>query len=192
MLASMVRPADQHFYPPIPIRVRKEVIQAATEDYVRKENLDPGFTIEVLIKRLGGRIEYAEKIGTSISSESIHVFSDKDFIIFVPTDTSPLRDRFTIAHELGHYLIHFPKVQDTHGVGSGMVATRFVDENDKDLVRAEWEANWFAATLLMPEAAFREKWSEYDSNLVLVASYFNVTRPAAEVRAKSLSLLPPS
>lgn len=190
MLPYMARSADQQFPPPIPVRVRKERIQAVTEEYARKEGLDPGFAIEALVKKLGGRIEYGDRIGSSLSSESIRVFADNDFVIFVPTDTSPLRDRFTIAHELGHYLIHYPMVVTTHGPDSGMVATRFVDETNHDLVRAEWEANWFAAALLMPREPFTAKWKESGGNVRLVASYFNVTRPAAEVRAKSLELLP--
>lgn len=143
--------------------------------------------IERLVTDLGGDIEFSEAFDTSTSSESIRVFGDGEFIIYLATDTSPLRDRFTIAHEIGHYLIHYPIVVEKYGKDSQMFATRYVDEQDKDLVRAEWEANWFAASLLMPEVEFRNQWTR--SNISKVASFFNVTKSAAEVRAKSLGLI---
>jgi Zn-dependent peptidase ImmA (M78 family) len=65
-----------------------------------------------------------------------------------------------------------------------MRATRWIDDSDADQVRAEWEANWFAAELLMPRKAFK---AAVDRNgLSYAADLFNVSISAAKVRAKSI------
>nr|WP_233285917.1 ImmA/IrrE family metallo-endopeptidase [Bradyrhizobium brasilense] len=116
------------------------------------------------------------------------VESSNRFTIFVASITSAGRDRFTIAHELGHLFLHFPLVSQTHP-GQGMVATRWVNENDAIQQRAEWEANWFAAAFLMPQAKFSSTYWSCGANLPAVASRFGVSLPAAEVRAKTLGLV---
>jgi Zn-dependent peptidase ImmA (M78 family) len=64
----------------------------------------------------------------------------------------PVRQRFTIAHELGHLLLH--KYAAPHA--DGRVQVRFRDEESaKGSVREEIEANQFAAELLMPEEQVR-------------------------------------
>ncbi|WP_163934886.1 ImmA/IrrE family metallo-endopeptidase [Paraferrimonas sp. SM1919] len=69
-------------------------------------------------------------------------------------ETEP-RARFTLAHELGHLLLKHSEYMlgesclDTHLVGA--------DRTDivlKDIMRMEWQANQFAASLLLPKKAF--------------------------------------
>ena len=75
-------------------------------------------------------------------SGAIYVHGRGDFDIVLPQFTSPLRDRFTIGHELGHYFLHSRQGERplvAYRQGSG---------------RLEWEANWFAAGLLMPKDEF--------------------------------------
>jgi len=53
------------------------------------------------------------------------------------------RDRFTVAHELGHLLMH-----------SGLGLARHVRKGDVPAYRdSEWQANSFAGALLVPRAA---------------------------------------
>jgi len=65
-----------------------------------------------------------------------------------------------------------------------MRATRAVDESDDAQMRAEWEANWFAAQLLMPREEFREVIAQKDVRYA--AEYFNVSVAAAKVREQSI------
>jgi Zn-dependent peptidase ImmA (M78 family) len=63
-----------------------------------------------------------------------------------------VRRRFTIAHELGHLLLH----RYTTAHADGRLPVRFRDEkSSQGSVREEIEANQFAAELLMPEALVR-------------------------------------
>lgn len=72
--------------------------------------------------------------------------------IVVNATDAPVRQRFTIAHELGHLLIH--KYPTPHADGRYQV--RFRDERSATgSVREEIEANQFAAELLMPEREIR-------------------------------------
>ena len=52
----------------------------------------------------------------------------------------------------------------------------------------EWEANWFAASLLMPEEEFKIKFIDFNNCIEKVANYFKVSVVVAEVRAKVLGL----
>ena len=134
---------------------------------------------------LNGKIEYQDA-GDSETPEAIRVEADGRFTIVLPTMTSAARDRFTIAHELGHFFLHFPLLKKRQA-GGGMTATRWVDAADAAQQRCEWEANWFAAAFVMPEAKFRQSVKSLPS-LSDVARAFGVSEQAVEVRCKSLGI----
>lgn len=125
-----------------------------------------------MLALFGGKIEYRD------GGEALHVRSPSDFTIYLPRFTSVARDRFTIAHELGHYFLHYryPNLGYEKGFGRGARS------------RAETEANVFASSLLMPEEDFKSKWNELGGDVWLMASHFDVSPAAAQVRAEVLSL----
>jgi hypothetical protein len=128
--------------------------------------------IDGLVQRLGGRVVFAD------GGESLHVRGQGDFTIFLPQFTSTSRDRFTIAHELGHYFLHYryAGLQQEQPFGRG-------DRN-----RAETEANVFASALLMPAKEFRKRWKVHRGDTWQVAQHFGVSPAAAGVRAQVLRL----
>src|SRR5262249_10949802 len=69
------------------------------------------------------------------------------WIIGVNTSTSPRRQRFTIAHELGHLLLHKGKPLITDY--SVLISNRD-DTSSMGTDKEEIEANGFAAAILMP------------------------------------------
>ncbi len=76
------------------------------------------------------------------------VDAKKSWIIMVNPTHSIERQRFTIAHELGHLVLH----QYTSPHADGMQRVRFRDDTSSaGTDRDEIEANQFAAELLMPE-----------------------------------------
>jgi hypothetical protein len=92
------------------------------------------------------------------------------------------RHRFTIAHELGHWICHAHA-----GEGAAPAYCRSQDvsqDTDRDLER---EANVFGAELLMPEAAVREAWAALQ-DLAGVAARFDVSVLAAQWRLYSFGL----
>lgn len=176
------------YHDPIPTWAKKSRVQDVTHNFVDKNRLQPGFSILEFVQSLGGEISYKSYGINQKGNESIVIDGPGCFQIYLPSDTSPLRDRFTMAHELGHYLLHYPLVREKHGEDAGMKANRFVEKSQKDLNRAEWEANWFAASLLMPRTPFEDMWRKYRSAEV-VGNVFEVTPHAARIRAQSLGLV---
>ena len=92
------------------------------------------------------------------------------------------RQRFTLAHELGHLLFH-----KKHLLSKG----RFNDviklfRSEENLIHIEMQANSFAADLLMPSSRLREVWP--NNSLQFIADNFGVSRYAAEYRARKLLL----
>ncbi|XAZ23423.1 ImmA/IrrE family metallo-endopeptidase [Sinorhizobium sp. B11] len=172
-----------------PTRASKDRIHSFAETIAQQLGFGPGDDVEPLIRRLGGRIEVKNPLNyPGQFPESIVIRASTDFTIFVPSLTSVERDRFTIAHELGHLALHYPAFSQKYP-NTPMVATRWVDETDQDQRRAEWEANWFAGGFLMNGGIFRDAYNEYNKNLALVALRFGVSKQAAEIRAKNLNLL---
>ena len=93
------------------------------------------------------------------------------------------RQRFTIAHEIGHIVLHRDKLKHN----------RIIDVNinvysDSDKTR-EIEANIFAAILLMPTVHFKEVWKIFKGDENRVAEYFAVSKLAVGIRANNLSLI---
>lgn len=128
--------------------------------------------LDYLLNRLGGVVEVHD------SNESLKVRGKGDFTVYIPSTTSPRRDRFTIAHEIAHYFLHYryPKLSGEQAYWRGGRSV------------AETEANVFAASLLMPEDSFTEAYSALDGDLWRLASRFEVSPAAAEVRAATLRL----
>ena len=111
---------------------------------------------------------------------------DDGYIIYLNENHSPARGRFTIAHEIAHFLKHKDKIDGDYitsnkqclGCGDGLNLT----ENEK---KREIEANIIAAELLMPEEKFREAW-ENSSNMEELANQFDVSVSAITTRGNKL------
>ena len=125
-----------------------------------------GFRVQVFTPELG--------------QESYDVAGAIDYekhIIFVNENDAPTRQRFTIAHELGHLALHESEGSQVdfrtqmHHVGS----------SEKEI-----ETNAFAADLLMPIDKFVEAYGKYKEYISAIASIFDVSVPAVQVRIKIL------
>lgn len=94
--------------------------------------------------------------------------------------------RFIVAHELGHYVLHYDEMAD-HGI----YAHR---DHQKGKNTQENEADYFAANLLMPEETFVERYNalpkelERDQKAILLAAEFVVPKDAVIRRFEELSV----
>ena len=82
-------------------------------------------------------------------------------VIIVNAAHHPNRRRFTIAHELGHHMLHRAYLCDNVHVDKAILKRDELSSDGTD--RKEIQANAFAAELLMPECLMR-RWSEIDIN----------------------------
>lgn len=168
---------------PQPCGLGKKAVGELAERISEHTEFQTNPDLDALVQRLGGKILYQD-IWELHSSESgsIEIRDDKDFSITLASHTSKARDRFTIAHELGHYFLHY-RLPKLNGKDTGPLRAARAG-NDQ----AETEANWFAASFLMPENSFREAFEISNGDLVVLANKFEVSMSAASVRAKSLGL----
>jgi hypothetical protein len=100
----------------------------------------------------------------------------------VSGDTPTRRIRFTVAHELGHWICH--ALGDTDPTITYCRAKDLSQDADRALER---EANVFGAELLMPEAAVRDAWAASPDRDEL-AERFGVSALAAQWRLYSFGL----
>ncbi|MGH3027223.1 MAG: ImmA/IrrE family metallo-endopeptidase [Gaiellaceae bacterium] len=101
-----------------------------------------------------------------------------------PRNEAPLRRfRFTIAHELGHWICHA-----LEGVAPAVSYCRAIDLTEAADRTLEREANIFAAELLMPENAVRGLWEQL-GDLDGVARAFDVSPTAMRWRLYSFDLV---
>lgn len=116
------------------------------------------------------------------------------YVVYVNAAQPLRRQRFTIAHEIGHYLKHKSYLDQTDEIlnpakkailnhKDGAAA----EMNDLEERRREYAADKFAGDLLMPEATFKDVWAKAQC-LKDVADFFGVSDMAANVRAALLGL----
>lgn len=140
----------------------------------------PGAPLEPIIKELGGKVVVGTVPETG-STGYVEVDGQGKFVIALSPLPGEYRNRFTIAHELGHYILH-SKIGE-----KPLFATRQAGS------RAEWEANWFAAAFLMPADEFVKIWTESGGSVGRLINHFQVSGGAVEIRRdtlKEFKLLP--
>ena len=102
--------------------------------------------------------------------------------IVVAQDTSPRRRRFSIGHELGHFLINSHRPRNGEQFACSHADLRLENTRGADRARKmEAEANRFAARLLMPTARIRTNLRSRQPDLVEVvrlAGEFDVSKAA--------------
>ena len=97
------------------------------------------------------------------------------------------RYRFTLAHELGHWLLHKNIYKGT-GIAAALYGT---DKQTDDSV--EWQANYLAKAILMPvgqvKRGFHSMRGSNGNKIITLAKVFEVSKQAMEYRLKELGLL---
>lgn len=144
--------------------------------------------IESIVHMFGGVID--ERIDFDDSCDgTIQKKGEYDFVIAISPFQNPQRKMFTIAHELGHLFLHMGFIIDRNlwQTQNETVYRRFGTSEQ------EYQANEFAASLLMPQVAYKRLLDQYSENNMVdmskVAKYFNVSMSAAINRGRFLGYL---
>ena len=100
------------------------------------------------------------------------------------------RYRFTLAHELAHWVLHKALY-----AGTGIAAATYKADNCHD-DSVEWQANYLAKAVLMPIGQVKRGYyglkmqSEADGRIITrLADVFEVSKQAMEIRVKELGLV---
>lgn len=145
--------------------------------------------LEDLAKRLGVTI-VKEDLDEEVSG--LLLIRDNKVTIGINKNHHPNRQRFTLGHELGHYLLHSD--QSTVFVDGDVIIFRDTKSGEGE----DWnevEANNFAAELLMPTPLVRSILSEKkldlsdDIALRRLASRFGVSEQAFSIQLTKLDMI---
>lgn len=134
-------------------------------------------------------------IGIEDEISGLLVIENKRAVIGYNSSHASVRQRFTVAHEIGHYVLHVKELTHSRLFIDKYVVYRRDDDSSKGNDQEEVEANAFAAALLMPERLVRDLIRRYDLDLddedavADLARRFNVSTSAMSNRLVNLGLL---
>jgi len=140
----------------------------------------------------------SEKLDVSVVERSLEdevsgflIVKNNHAVIAVNSNHHLNRRRFTIAHELGHYLLHHRQ-----GLFYDSRLTFFRDPRSSEGIDAqEIEANKFAASLLMPESLIQPYFQKRNFDLhnpfdlAYLASQFKVSEQALTIQLVKLNFI---
>lgn len=158
--------------------------------YASVRRMGEALDAKALAAHIGGRIEQVKFV--DIGAETMRIHGAKQaqdgrwesisFTIWVSESASPYRQNFAVAHALGHLYLHYLKAPENERI------TRFYRISHVDGGIKETEANLFASALLMPRKEYSETCQLFKGDLARIAETFQVSVPAAEIRASVLKL----
>ena len=165
-------------------------IEKLTSDILQKLNVhELPIPVEEVATKLGLQIKPYD-LGDEVSG--LLVMDKGVGIIGFNPNEAKVRQRFTIAHELGHYEMH----RKTMGLFiDKSFKVEFRNQNSSTgEIKKELEANAFAAALLMPEKLLLKEIRNHkydlteDSSMKELAKLFNVSVSAMTFRIANLNL----
>ncbi len=170
------------------MKIRYNLIDRKIEKLILKhpELQKAPVRLEKLLKRL--KIDLVEKHLSSMSGAAI--IKDSKKIISINKSESDVRKRFTMAHELGHILLHYDQELniDLKPIRLNRDSNSTTGESWREV-----EANYFAASILMPAnlveqyyGVFVKKYEDDDELLTAMAKKFDVSVQAMGIRLAKL------
>lgn len=132
---------------------------------------------------------YEGDLDKKISGAIRYKKDENEFEILVNKNDMKSRQRFTVAHELGHYFLHRDFLKDEEIHIDIMYRTINNDKvNLEEIKRREKEVDYFAGALLMNRTLL-EKMHKENSSIKELAEIFDVSISAMTVRLDILGLL---
>lgn len=161
-------------------KAQKLAEEVLKENYITK----PPIPVVELAKNYGFEVIEAELVPNIAGFVNI-----KDHIIYVNKSDSDARKAFTIAHELGHIKLHASDLEKNPDLG--ILYRQPLGRKDDD--EKEQEANFFAASLLVPESMYKEIMKQYkdvlsENKTELLSTLFGVSQEVIGYRQNHFNL----
>lgn len=166
----------------------RNFINELTEAIIKHYDIRiPVQDVDEVVSKIGGEIS-TDYDPETLGDGCIRKNGDS-FIITLSPFQPDNRRNFTVAHELGHLFLHMG-----YDIDEELWQRQDVEPyNRYGNTEMEYQANEFAAALLMPKKKYKEKMDEYTEGNVVdtskVAEYFHVSVGAASNRGKWLGYL---
>lgn len=171
---------------------KRRSIEEQAEKILRDSD---AYRVPVVIDRVTQQLGLtAAGVGMEDDISGLLVIENGKAVIGYNPMHAPVRQRFTIAHEIGHYVLHVKELSHSRLFVDKYVVYRD-DDSSKGSDQEEVEANTFAAALLMPERLVRQEIKRFDLDLDSeddisdLAKRFNVSPSAISNRLVNLGLL---
>ena len=160
----------------LPNERQKEIDHVVQDIKLRTGITFPEGNIVELVKALGIKV-YEVDLSAYPNVKGAVQYQNKagkiEPIIYINKNISPYGKTFTLAHELGHYLLH-------KGEDKLRIDEYDYSQNTKESLQ-ESEANYFAASLLVPKEKLLKVLAVTDK-IDTIANYFGVSKPVVETR----------
>lgn len=144
-----------------------------------KDDATLGSDLHGLVKVFNCEVKVADQNDYQLDVHgTLEVRSQDNWTIYLANHTGPLQDRFTLAHELGHYVLHSM-------MGHKPIRASRTFNSAETPSLAEVEADAFAFALLMPRQEFQEAIKKYGRDPFLLSAEFEVEPAIAEMRLAS-------
>lgn len=173
----------------------EEIAENTLKDINSKNEFDflnNPIPIITIVERMGFKVIASDikEDGQIILNNKLKETFDTNKVIVVNKEQSNSRRRFTVAHELGHYLMHVD--ENIRRSDSPFFAYR---DTHSETTRLEREANAFAAAILMPRDSIINIVSKYrpfyydDMLIEIVSKTFLVSMESARYRLQNLGYI---
>lgn len=150
--------------------------------------------VDGVAQSLGLEVLYAD-LGEDVSG--LLIFNGESAQVCVQNEDPRVRQRFTVAHEIGHHFLRhqFESGEHVH-VDKGNYISQRGPRASEGVDPKEVQANQFAASLLMPTNAIRQRLAKLagggpvlDTHVEALAEDFEVSEQAMTIRLTGLGLL---
>jgi Zn-dependent peptidase ImmA (M78 family) len=172
--------------------------------------------LEEICDRLSINLEYSDR--NLLSEDGCSILGRADFrkrTIQINSHSNKHRERFTLAHEIGHFLLCHDKYILSDTVVENDLFSEKKNQDEYNLERLEFQANTLASEMLLPTAVFQQTVKNFRQSLDikdrghgyifvddqrcnlddyydlcrLLISIFDVSAQVIEIKLKKLGLL---
>ena len=147
------------------------------KEIVRQHQHEIPVDVVALARAMGATVYYFPNWDDNVSGmirKDRRYGGSRGYIIYVNANHHPNRQRFTIAHEIAHIMLH----EDL--IGDGITTDGLYRSGLSSSV--EWGANRTAADILMPWPWIHRLLDQGITDVVMLARRFRVSRDAMAIR----------
>lgn len=183
---------------------RKQFTKVTPEELLKSLDL---WSVPVDLYSICEKLDINTTVGMDWSkkhSGEINVDEERNISIWINSFDAPNRQRFTLAHEIGHLINDILPDIDKVGVHDNFIDSEMTLNRDGRQDPVEYRANDYAARLLMPKALVIEHGKKMlhklkndlrvekvplNAFITSLAAEFKVSQQAMEIRLKNIGII---